>query len=493
MANNNLFISRLKKAYEIIRYGEKSEGIDDSPKLENLPSRRISEPDANDASYLKSTYNTKFLTHLPDKVREAVKTIRALSMENENVSQVIQDITWLCNTGHKIYFDSRVSEEQADRMRNHLENKRKNWSAGQAGTHGIINKMIAQLLIGGAISTEWVPTNKMDGIESICFVNPEQIYFQINKRGTIYEPHQKPDSSLNLTKFNNLELIKLNPNTYKYYALNGDTDLPNGFPPYYAAIERVATQLGMKDNLDFMAKTLGMLGFLEVLVDKPQPIAGDHVEVTASKNQAFLKKIRNIVLKGTKDGVVAGFKDDHQFKFNSFAKDYTGANEIFKLNELQLFSALKYNATLAGRDYNTSEALMNVIFIKTIAQLKNIQALLSENLEFGYRLELLMAGYNFEHIKVVFNRSTTQDELKFQQAEEIKIRNVTNKIILGMVDQNGAANELNYDKPAHAQPLVPIEMLAGGKSEPESDDADKNTKNKSAKKSREKDKNLPKD
>ncbi len=124
-------------------------------------------------------------------------------------------------------------------------------------------------------------------------------------------------------------------------------------------------------------------------------------------------------------------------------------------------SALKQDTSLWGRDTGTSETQITVVFIKLLSELRNIQNIVKTSLEFGYSLELRLAGYEFDYLEVRFNKSTIQDDLKSQQAEEIKIRNVKDKLILGMIDQDQAADELGYEAPAFPKPQVEFDVLAG--------------------------------
>jgi hypothetical protein len=254
----------------------------------------------------------------------------------------------------------------------------------------------------------------------------------------------------------------LNTETYQYFGLNGDSELPFGTPPYLAALKPVATQNKMKANIDFIVDTMGLVGFLEVLLHKP-PQMGDLQN--NEKYKAYLNNIlseaKDKIVNGVKEGVVVGFEGDHTFKFNSATKSYQGVSELFQENELQMFSALHQDAALAGRGYSTSETQINVVFMKLLSQLRNAQNIVATDLEFGYGLELRLAGYKFDFLKVKFDRSTIQDDLKSQQAEEIKVRNVKDKLILGVINQDQAADELGYEVPAFPEPQVDWEVLAG--------------------------------
>src|SRR5690606_11990150 len=89
----------------------------------------------------------------------------------------------------------------------------------------------------------------------------------------------------------------------------------------------------------------------------------------------------------------------------------------------KLATALKTHPTFMGFTEGGSEE-MGIVFTKMLAQLKNIHKSLSYVLEHGYRMELLLAGFDPKGLRVEFNPSTITDELKFQQAQEIKIRNL---------------------------------------------------------------------
>lgn len=447
----------------IHRLAPEKNTIDDRPTKENIPNGRQSQPDnGNGGTAFPGLYLNGRIVY-PRFLRTSIPLIRQLIMMNPDLSQALHNICMLGNTGHKVFFDKNVSPELVEEMRNHLDNKRKQWAAGQAGMHGAINKMLAQLMIGGALSNEWVVNKKMNGVQGIAFINPEDIYFRLNEDNITYEPYQRPPFLLGGYDNDNSELgmIKLNPVTYKYYALNGDTDIPYGFPPYASVLKRIDTQKNMNTNIDFVVDLLGILGFLEVLLAKPVRRGGESETDYSARLETYLTEAKTRVAQGMKDGVVTGFEGDHTFKFNNFGKDFDKVMELYNNNELQIFSGIKQDPTLAGRSYNTSETQITVIFIKMLSELKNVQNILSTNLEYGYSLELLLAGFKFDSLYVEFNRSTIQDDLKYQQAEEIKVRNIIQKFIMGIISMDQAADELDYEKPDQAKPRVPLEVLAG--------------------------------
>lgn len=439
-------------------------------KLVNLPTSRSSVPHqplmpnviAGGLTGQYRVVNHQFIV-------QVIPLIRKLMMINPDISQAIHNIITLGNTGHKVCFDKTIDPDQVELMRNHLTNKKLIWSAGCAGMDGLINKMFAQLLVSGALSNEWVPNKKLNGVDTVILVNPEDIVFTLAEGNIKYTPWQRiiggfdsgilgtPPSSVNPSG-----LIPLNPYTYRYYGLNGDTEVPYGFPPYMSALERIRTQNNMQTNIDFVIDQMGLLGFLEILMGKPDQLDGESDENYTARLDGILGQVQGRVEQGIKDGIVVGFKDDTEFKFNSFTREVTQAIALFKQNELMIGSAIKMDMSLMGRDYSTSETQITVVFMKMLSEMRNMQNIIKANLEFGYALELTLAGFKFDYLKVQFNRSTLQDDLKFQQAREIMIRNVTQLLILGLIDQDQAADELGFEAPAFPEPMVPWEILAGG-------------------------------
>lgn len=382
-------------------------------------------------------------------------------------------------------------------MRNHLLNRRKKWAPGQAGMDGLVNKMFSQLLISGALSAEAVPNQELIGIKSVLLLNPEKIVFKLSPDKTTYLPHQKLSNSLipNRPRVD-MDLIPLNTNTYQYLAINGDGESPYGIPPYLPALKRVESQGKMNQNIDFIVDIMGLVGFLEVLITKPDEDGEESENVYKARLEKLLTDARANVLSGFKDGVVSGFKDDHEFKFNSAAKNFEGVTELYKNNEMQIASAVKQDASLWGRDYGTSESKANITFIKMLSELRNIQNVVKTYLEWLYALELQLAGFKFDYLTVAFNRSTLQDDYKYQQSEELKVKNVLYKYAMGIINIDQAADELGYETPALRKTLIKLEMLLGkGSAEPSSGAAAKKRqaqKGKSAKKTRSSKKAVPK-
>lgn len=440
-----------------------------------MPGGRVSQVNITDFSFDTLSKGLKMVK--PAFLFEAIPVIRKLSIVNPNVSQALDNIVSLGNTGHRIKFDDAVPTEQVTLMKRHLDRKKLDWSEGTAGMDGLVNKMIAQVMIGGALSNEWIPQMDLRGIKKVALINPEEIRFGYSKKDQKYKTFQKPPNAITLNDPSR-DYIELNENTYKYYALNGDQELPYGIPPYLAALDSVKTQGHMNDNIKFIIELMGIIGFLEVLISSPEMQHDENEKEYKAELEKLLDDAKDRVQKGFRDGVIVGVEEDHTFKFHSVTKDTRGATELFQQNELQFMSALKQDASLMGRAYGTSETQITVVFTKLLSQLKNIQNLVKRNLEFGYALELRLAGFDFNTITVEFKRSTILDELKFQQAEEIKIRNCNAMYLDGIISQEQYADILGFDAPDLPKPRfirgqVQTEEEARKKNEENKDKSDR--------------------
>lgn len=451
-----------------------------------LPGGRVSYPDTSSLPTEELSTNLKLVK--PMFEFDVIPVIRKLCIANADMGQALHNLVTLGNTGHDIHFDPRVTPEQMDKMRSHINAKRNLWSVGCAGADGLVNKMMSQIIIGGASSGEWVPDLNLKTIKQYIFVNPENIRFVYDNNLGIYVPYQKVPILVESSKN---QLIKLNTETFKYFGLNvgSDTEVPYGIPPYIASLDPISDQRMMKDNIKYIIQQLGIMGFLEVKMDKPDQNDGETDAQYLSRLESMLDSAKARILMGFRDGTTVGFKDDHEFEFHQTVKNYQGVKDIYETNELDLFSGLKTDAALQGRGYATSETQIGVVFNKALSELKNVQNIIKAVLEFGYSLELRLAGFKFESLEVRFKYSTLVDDYKYQQAQEIKIRNVNNKYNMGIINQDKVSDELGYEKPDSKTPRIK-DYVVGSKPTEKTEPGDakknrKNTKKKSEKKTRE--------
>lgn len=455
-----------------------------------LPRKQVSREDSvNHLTLVKDTL--KFLE--PGYQFDVVPLIRKVKNANPDVSQAFKDVIQLANTGHEIKFDPGVTPDQQKRMIQEINESSKNWVEGSAGIHGIVNKMFAQLLVGGAIANEWVPNYSLTSIERIKFLYPERIRWAKEKGKNKYVPYQKvkTPSIGNRVDIINGEYIKLNPTTFRYYSLLGDAELPYGVPPYLPSLTGISTQSRMLENIDNIVSIMGILGWAEALMEKPDQgdLEGD--DAYMARLNGILVDLKSRVQDQLKDGVSVGFKDDHEFDFKQTVKSADGVDSLWAHNEQQIASGLDFDPAFMGRSYNTSETMITILFTKMVSQLSNIQNTVEHNLTYGLDLFLKLKGYNFKYLKVEFKKSTITDDLKFQQALEIKGRIALQNYLMGTIDEYGYAKEMGYDSPSQKSPRIDPAALAGKSKDQEAKEGREKDKDVSERKTREKRKEAP--
>lgn len=401
--------------------------------------RESSNPESN--ADIFSTLKNQLSFVKPSYPFECIPIVRKLYKTNGDVGSVVYDLIQLTNTGHSIKFDQSINPRLVDEMEDHLEIMSKVWGQGVAGMGGIVNKLIAQIYISGALSAETVVNESFTGIDYIAIVNPETIRFAL-ERGK-YVPYQKTKRLLGVKN----EYIRLNNNSYKYFGMLSDEDTPYGIPPFLTALEDLAMQKDMKVNIKHILNQMGLLGYLEVKLDKPGQQANEREETYGGRLTALLTETKRNILNGFKDGVVVGYQGDHEFEFHATTKNLQGVQELFNLNENQIANGLKTSATFLGVRDGSSEGFTSIVFTKMLSQLKNVQHIVAEYLETVYKLELALAGYDYKTLKVVFQPSTITDDVKIQQAKEIKQRIAHNLWVDRIISSEQYADELGYKKP----------------------------------------------
>lgn len=418
---------------------------------------RISVPDDDNGSTVSILKDmTQMVT--PSFRREVIPLLRKLYKVNPDMAIAIQDMFKLANTGHRVDFPNNTDAE-AQKMRKHLEDVSDNWSRYSAGINGLINRMIVQQFVAGAISVEAVPNETLDGLATILFIKPERIAFHRENNG-VYSPYQI-NQSYNVKRE---EYIKLNPETYFYCSTFNDTDEPYGIPPFMGALDSLKTQSDMKVNMKHIMEIAGMVGFLEALVEKPGQKANESDIAYTSRLTGYLRKMKQATREGMKDGLIVGFKDDHQFKLNSTTKDLGNLEKPWNMNQQAIANGLGVNASIIGSGSSIGEGASGVVLSKMISQLKNLQMMIEFVLKKIYSLELRLAGFNNKGIKITWGTSTVTDDVKIQQARQYKIQNLNMLYAAGIISQEDYAYEVGYDSPAETEPRVPLDQSSEPKS-----------------------------
>lgn len=462
--------------------------VTEKTKPENpiLPGR-VSVPDDNSGNSIITFLEgeTRFVTS--SYRREIIPLIRDLYKVNPDMGIAVQDMFKLTNTGHTVTFPNNTDKE-AEAMRNHLMEVSKKWSNYSAGIYGLVNRMIVQALIGGAISIEAVPNDTLTGLSTVLFLKPERIIFKRENNG-IYSPYQINNY---LTGDKKQQYIKLNPETYFYCGTFNDTDEPYGIPPFMPALDSIKTQADMKNNIKQVMEIAGLIGFLEALVEKPDQKGSESDKAYTSRLVNYLRQMKRNVREGMKDGVVVGFKDDHEFKLNSTTKELGNLNTPWTINQQSVANGLGINGSIIGVNQAAGEGAAGTALSKMISQLKNLQNMVSYGLNRIYSLELLLAGFNNKGIIITWGPSTVTDDVKIQQALQYKIQNLNSLFRDGIISQYQYAWDMGYLSPDQPEPRVSAEDQHGSKKAEKSEiDKDKRQADKSKSDRKVRDKNNP--
>ena len=469
-------------------FGRKSPPREDTQENEyprNKPETPISpgrvSVDEDESIFLTLKGQTKMVE--PSFRVEVIKLIRDLYKVNPDMSIATQDMFKLANTGHNVTFPNNEDSE-AEKMRDHLKSVTKKWSRYTAGIDGLVNKMMVQLLVGGAVSVEAVPNDKLDGLATILFLKPENIIFKREANG-IYSPYQRNTNAL----VKNGQYIKLNPETYFYAGMFNDTDEPYGIPPFMAALDSLKGQHDMRINFKHIMEICGMVGFLEAKMAKSDQRPNESVTAYEARLNRELIRLKKNLKEGMKDGIVTGYIDDHEFNLNSTTKELGNIEVPWNMNQQSVANGLGVNGSIIGLGNVTGDGASGTMLSKMISQLKNLQMIVGFVLEKIYSLELLLAGFNNKGIRITWGTSTISDEVKVQQGLQYKIQNLDLLYKAGIISQDQYAWEMGYDSPDENEPRLSLEDQNGVNNDPQEATKKKqrqSDKNQSARRSRDK-------
>jgi len=270
----------------------------------------------------------------------------------------------------------------------------------------------------------------------------------------------------------------------------GDEDSPIGLPPLMSALDDLHSQLKMLKNIGYVSDQLGLMGFMDVLLNKPGRREGEG-DVTYEKRLiSLLQTTKESVRSGLKDGIMTGYMDDHEFNFNSTTKDTSGVASIFDINHRMVANGVFSHTAFLGGLSSGAETMVNVIFTKMLSQLNNVQQTVKMTLERGIALHLLLRGYKFEDLTITFKPSTITDELKKEQAQEIRIRNNHVLYYDGVIDLDTYAVGAGYNKADQKKPRDPEKSQGSIATTKKKEDREKD-KDKSDRTSRDKSKSNP--
>ena len=376
-----------------------------------------------------------------------------MAVVNPDMSQAVSNWVAIGNPGHDLIVVG--AEEAVSAAYRRLNAKARTLARHAAGIDGLVNKYLEQVALSGAISSEDVVSlGARPGVEQVVIVPVSQIRFK--REGDEYVPYQLVDG----------EELALNPITYRYLAHMTIENSPYAKPPMVAAIEPILDQHRMKKNLQFILKKFGLFGLISAAVAPPRREVGETTDEYQQRVQDYLREVLKAFQQNFHEGL-AVYTDDIKVERTNLTTDARGVQEIFRLNEEQLFSGLGSDPAMHGRTYSTTETYARVVYNLLLRHAESFQRPVKRRIERTYQLDLALAGISVEEVSLHFHRARSRDPLTEARARQVAWQVMREKVEAGLLDPDSAARELGYDGWHDAARIVPglgevLGRLSGG-------------------------------
>lgn len=323
-----------------------------------------------------------------------------------------------------------------------------------SGVNGFVIDTIGQIARKGALSVEAVLDKRVSRVNELVHVPVRDIKFRTRKDGSHY-PCQIVRTALafEARKPGMVSEINLDIPTYFYMPIETLEGSPYGVPPFISVLSRLGTQNNIMENLDNISKKLGIMGFLQVLIDAPEKREGEEDQSYIQRVQTYLKDTAEKFTANFSRGVAVGLRDQMDVEYKAVSSEASGVAQIMQIVEEQIASGFKQDPAMFGRTYSTTETYAGVVYDKFINTLQHYTALVSSLLREVLMMELQFNGIRVASVRPVFPPPKSLTAEIDAKAESIKTTTVLSKRDSGIIDQAQAAKELGYDHPASPEPL----------------------------------------
>lgn len=318
--------------------------------------------------------------------RSMITTIERAVVFNPDLSHALELFVDLGNSGHKVTVVGPQKEEVEAELYQ---------LAKMLNTDSIVNQLIAQIAIGGAISLEIVVKEDLSGIKSVNLVPVKDIYFKFNNETKDYDPFQW----LGLQ-----EPIPLNRNTYLYIPIMTLDGSPYAIPPFMAALGSVEVQEKFRVEMKSLAKKLGLLGFIDVTIPDLQKTPSETNKEYQDRNKEYLKNSAANIIENLSSGVIV-HTEGTKIDFKDIGKSITGIESLMSYNDTWLISGAKLLPSLLSRSSGSTETWSTIAYRQFTSQLENYQRLLKRAIEYIYCMHILLANYDEHGITIDFNKA----------------------------------------------------------------------------------------
>lgn len=391
----------------------------------DIPSERELSPERKRGDLLESV--------TPSVPFELVDEIEKLVLSTPDLSQAVERTISFANTGHQVNFDG-LSESEAAKAREELENFAKTAFKPAAGIDSLVDALLRQMTIRGALSAEAVPEGDFSGIRKIELVPVKEVRFKRDERND-WKPIQTTVG----------QDIELNEHQYMYIPLQRDEKSPYGIPPFIAALDTANSQKGFTDRIKEVIKKIGLLGFIHAK-KKPAPNNNESPKEYTARLKKNLEDFAKSFRQNFAESGMAVSYDDVTIDHRSVTGDARGAADLFQIGEEQLASGIDMDPSLLGRSYSTTETYAGVVYESFLSKLRGRQRIVKRFLEKVYWLHLVLKGFKVDKVRVTFNAARSLNPQSEAQAENFRLLNIKLKEDAGWIDADQAAREAGYAK-----------------------------------------------
>lgn len=395
---------------------------------------------------MMSHYLAAFSTISPVINPEMLKTLKHFWLYNPDFSQYVANIVNLGNPGHQLSVEA-ASDATAEAAVNRLNESASRIYDHGCGVDGLINQYLTSVAWSGAISSEDVVNLAAKRVERVVMVPVEQIVFRYDKETDSYKAFQRSSNVMagRDARVPTLGLIELNPETYKYYALQTVENSPYAKPPATGAVEAILTgQIPIMENLRYAAQKYGLMGFIDYATVGPRRKGGETEEEYQARMQSHLTALSKALDGNLSKGMLIHPKDQ-KVEHTPITTQAAGFAELNVVNEQQVFSGMGAMPGFHGRTDSTTETFADVVYFLLTAQVGNIQRIVKRRQEQTYRLDLRLGGIDVDSVSLSFNKAHSRNAKAEAETDEIRQRVVLQKVERGIISPDEGAQELGYD------------------------------------------------
>ena len=399
-------------------------GGEDIPK-KDIPTGRVSIEPAR--AFTPKTLDTKFRFLNPRYPREWLEVIEKAVVVNPILSQTHNLIITLANTGHIV----QVEGKDAEKAKEELDEL-----AFMLNTDHLVNQLIAQMNLSGALSAEIIINEKLDGVSRIALVPCWSIWFDYNPETDTYDPYQWVGIE---------DPIQLNTYTYKYMPLLTLDGSPYAIPPFLASLETVDVTEELLSEMKGLARKLGLLGFLDIQFPHI-PKAPNETEVEYQNRQKqFLENIAQDIANNMTQGIFMHFEGTKADFKEISSGNGREVKEIIDLLERWTIEGAKSQPALLGFSTGYTETWATVALHTFISQLHSIQNIIKRFLEYTYKLHIVLKGYDVDNVKITFNDLPDFQPQNKAQAGLFEAQRLVQLLQAGIISVEEARKELGLE------------------------------------------------